>query len=407
MKTSLKKNAKNKSELTGSKKQNEKKTRKRASKAVRALKWREYKTQIKNEAREMLEEYGLSGHESYGDCAYISLMEALLCIYALMNKGKTQLRGPDGFHMPMGKVYSFLESLFQHKDFCVFTCEQTGKRYSEFSEKPTLLDSPLYYVCMQEDRRMLEFLIRHVDRDAPYHKGLYDAVLQYYLYMKLPDWGDLAELSGKQGELLDAVEKQADSIGVKRSPVLRTLFEAGFPSKYRKLPLKYSEVHIVRHPGTRKGYHFVEGRKDWSAVSQGNGHFGFYHNDSEMIRALTESGSFYPFICECGDPFCAGISEPVQCLKTPTGMRWYKPCPRPMSCIVFDPKPVLAELERAMTGIEEELTTEKIHGYDMVFPNGSTLRIIGYGPTGETLPHFKKDLTFCRRRLKRLGKATP
>lgn len=384
--------------MNESKTQNESNAGKQAVRA-KINTWKEYNTQLLRGYRERLEEYGLGCHEACREYAKIdiTLIEALICIYSLMNKGKTRLRGPDGFRMAAEKVYPFLENLFRHKDFQTFACEGPGGRYSEFSERPTLHDSPLYYVAMQEDPKMLDFLIGHVDRNAPYHKGLYDAVLQYYLYMKLPDWGNLTEISGKQGDLLDAVDEHADSLGVKRSLVLRTLFEAGFPSKYRKLPLKYSEVHIVRYPGTRKGYHFVEGRKDWSAASQGNGHFGFYHKDSEMICALTESGSFYPFTCECGYPCCAGINEPVQCLKTSIGMRWYKPYPRPMSCIAFDPKPVLAELERALTEIKEELTpewtTDNKDDYDMDFP---------YGILGEIPFTFKKDLALCRRRLKQM-----
>lgn len=387
-----------KSDMSDSETQNENNAGKQAVRA-KIYTWKEYNIQCLRDYQKKLKKYGLGSREVCNNKANIdiTLKEALTYIYSLMNKGKTQLRGPDGFRMAAKRVYPFLESLFQHKDFHTFAGEGSGVRFSEFSEKPTLLDSPLYYVSMQEDPKMLEFLIRHVDCDASYHKGLYDAVLQYYLYMKLPDWGALTEISGKQGELLDAIDKQADLLGVKRSPVLRTLFEAGFPSKYRKLPLKYSEVHIVRHPGTRKGYHFVEGRKDWSAASQGNGYFGFYHKDSDMIRALTESGSFYPFTCECGYPCCAGIFEPVQCLKTSTGMRWYKPYPRPMSCIAFDPKPVLAELERALTEIKEELTpewtTDNKDDYDMDFP---------YGILGEIPFSFKKDLALCRRRLKQM-----
>ena len=306
---------------------------------------------------------------------------------------KEHIREIEGCNLAKDEVYLFLEYLFRRGDFYAFYSELFGRRYSEYYKEPRVHDSPLFLVAIQGDRKMLAFLLKHVDHDAPYNQGLYDAVLQHYLFMKLPDWGNLANVSGSQEELRDSVEKQADSLCVKRSPVLRMLLEADFPSKYEKLPLDYSDVHIVSIPG--KGYRFIENGTDWTASPRGNGSSGYAHNDADMVRALSESGSFYPFTCECGIEECAGLWEPIQCLNTESGMRWYKPYPLPMSFIVFSPKPVLVELERALTAIDER-----------VKPEWSSKPESEYGfphaPFGTTYSSFEEALAFCRKRLKEI-----
>lgn len=78
------------------------------------------------------------------------------------------------------------------------------------------------------------------------------------------------------------------------------------------------------------------------------------------------------------------------------GLRKFIPFPRPMSCIVFDPKPVLVELERALSAVEKELNKEWFSPdkkyNDLNFP---------YGPN-ITAYVFKRNLAFCRRRLNRI-----
>lgn len=381
------------------KKMKGKSAKERERKRVAKERWENFYAAERKRTQKEFEQYGLGGHAFTRKRIGISLMSVLFSVYGILNKTLTRRSG--GCSLAKKEVYPFLEGLFRHKGFCVFDRDNSGMPFSPTCDKPELYDSPLYFAAMQGDRKMLEFLFKHVDRDAPYHQGLYDAVLRHYLYMKLPDWGGLAEVSGSQEKLLEAVEKQADSISVKRSPVLRTLLEAGFPSKCRKLPLKHSKVHIRlcpdadADPERSRRYHVIVDGMDWTVT--GNGRTGYYNNDDHMVRALTESGAFYPFTCECGYEECADLQAPIQCLNTPTGMRWYKPYPRPMSCIVFDPKPVLAELEHAMSAIEKELKTDWLSSpekkYDWNFP---------YGPDSLTPCGFKKDLAFCRRHLNRI-----
>lgn len=376
----------------------EKRAKKRAWKELVKESQNRYWDGVIDRTRKELDEYGLDGHVFTGKKIDITLSSVLTSVYGILDKTLTRKSG--GCKLARREVYPFLKRLFQHRDFCVFDCEMNGRPFCETCDGPQLYDSPLYYVAMQGDRRMLEFLFEYIDRDAPYHQGLYDAVLEHYLYMKLPDWGDLAEVSGSQEELLTAVEKRADALGAKRSPVLRTIMEAGFPSQYRKLPLKSVKVHLKFYPDLDAdpergcGYHVIVDGVDWTVM--GNGDIGFYHNDGDMVRALTESGEFYPFTCECGYAECADLHAPIQCLKTPAGMRWYKPFPRPLSCIVFDPKPVLVELERALSAVEKALNGEWFSPDkkydDLNFP---------YGPN-ITAYVFKQNLALCRRRLNRI-----
>lgn len=380
------------------KKTKEKRAKKRVWKELVKESQKKYWDGVIERTQKELEEYGLGGHIFNGKKIDITLSSVLTSVYGILDK--TLTRKTDGCKLARREVYPFLKRLFQHRDFFVFDYEKSGRPFCETCDKPQLYDSPLYYVAMQGDRKMLGFLLKYVDRNAPYHQGLYDAVLEHYLYMKLPDWGDLANVSGSQEDLLSATEKQADALGVKPSPVLRTLLEAGFPSKYRKLPLKPVKVHLKFYqdldadPQRGCGYHVIVDGVDWTVM--GNGDIGFYHNDGDMVHALTESGEFYPFTCECGFAECADLHAPIQCLKTSDGMRWYKPFPRPMSCIVFDPMPVLVELERALSAVEKDLSKEWFSPDkkydDLNFP---------YGP-GITAYVFKQNLALCRRRLNRL-----
>lgn len=361
--------------------------------------WKKRSDAISHLSSNELEKAIQFGQQHEVDCARfdLTLEEVLRFVYIKQfpDDIKTHIREGKDYNLAKDEVYLFLEDLFRRGDFFTFRCELSGYWYSEYYEHPRVHDSPLYLVATQGDRRMLNFLLKRVDHNAPWNQGLYDAVLQHYLYVRLPDWGDLAEISGSQEEMLSAVEKQADSVEVKHSQVLRILFEAGFPSKYDKLPLDYSDVHIVSIPG--RGYRFVENGTDWTGAPRGNGSSGYAHNDKDMVRALTESGAFYPFTCECGIEECAGLWEPIQCLNTPTGMRWYKPYPLPMSCIVFDPKPVLAELERALTAIEERLKPEwgtpNKAKRDCDFP---------HAPFGSSFSALEEALELCRERLTKI-----
>lgn len=386
--------------MTG--KTKEKRAKDRAWKKLVKESQKNYWRGVIERTQKELDEYGLGGYASTRKRIDITLTGVLTSVYGILDK--TLTRKSRECKLAKDEVYPFLEGLFRLKDFRVFDCEKNGGPFCETCDEPQLYDSPLYYVAMQGDQKMLEFLLNYVNRDAPYHHGLYDAVLEHYLYMKLPDWGDLAKVSGSQEKLLTAVEMQADALGVKHSPVLRALFEAGFPSKYRKLPLKSSTFYLKFYPDLDadpergRGYHVIVDGVDWTVM--GNGDIGFYHNDGDMVRALTGNGEFYPFTCECGYAECADLHAPIQCLKTPAGMRWYKPFPRPMSCIVFNPKPVLVELERALSAVEKELNKEWFSPdkkyNDLDFP---------YGPN-ITAYVFKRNLAFCRRRLNRIQAKT-
>ena len=332
----------------------------------------------------------------------LDLDETLSCIYyAGDNENHYRYCHAVGEDMIANdEVYPVLDTLFGREDFLPFSCLASGRRYSEYYRQPKLHDSPLFFAAVQGDCRMVEYLLGHVDRHAPYHQGLYDTVLKHYLYMKLPDWGDLANAEGPQEDLLQAVEKQAKTIHAVPPSIARCLLDAGFPSAYTRLPLEYSDVHIISE--AEPGYHFTVDHTDITASPRGNKALGYVHNDDDMVRALSSSGKFFPFTCECGEEGCAGLWERVQCLNTPTGMRWYKPYPLPMSWFVFKPVPVLKELEQALTGIvkrlEPEWAAKEINDDDEPdFP---------YGPFGTTFSSLKANLEFCRETLKKMENQT-
>ena len=100
----------------------------------------------------------------------------------------------------------------------------------------------------------------------------------------------------------------------------------------------HDEVHIVR-----QGYAC---KMIVNGVDIGE---NYCINDEELLNALTRSGEFYPFTCDCGEPECAGILAPVCCQKNATLMTWHKkyPAPERSSSITVLPNGVRESLPSA------------------------------------------------------------
>lgn len=142
------------------------------------------------------------------------------------------------------------------------------------------------------------------------------------------------------------------------------------------------EIHIVR-----QGY-------DCKIVA--NGFYdigdGFCIDDRELLKALTQTGEFYPFTCGCGIPECAGIKEPLYCTQNGDIMHWLKKSPPPIETFSFNPENVLVELEKVLSEIFDELFEQfgdiPDHEYD--FP---------HGPCGTTLATLRQTRDLCRKYL--------
>ena len=126
----------------------------------------------------------------------------------------------------------------------------------------------------------------------------------------------------------------------------------------------YDEVHIVR-----QGY-------DYSIIINGSYEISknYCIDDRELFKALTRSGNFYPFTCECGEPECADIWEPLCCQKDGDKMLWLKKSPKPVEIFSFNAKNVLIELEAVLSEIFDELFEKfsDIPWNDINFPHGSS-----------------------------------
>ena len=142
------------------------------------------------------------------------------------------------------------------------------------------------------------------------------------------------------------------------------------------------EIHIVR-----QGY-------DYSVIVNGFYDIGkdFCIDDGELVKALTQSGEFYPFTCGCRIPECAGISEPIYCTKIGDTMRWLKKSPQPIEVFSFKAKDVLIELEQVLSEIFDELFEKygDIPWIESDFP---------HGPFGTTLVTLRQTRDFCRKYL--------
>lgn len=115
-------------------------------------------------------------------------------------------------------------------------------------------------------------------------------------------------------------------------------------------------------------------------------------NDEELLNALTRSGEFYPFTCDCGEPECAGILAPVCCQKNATLMTWHKKYPAPEETFTFESEKVLIELEQVLTEIFDGLFERfsDVPWHEMDFP---------HGPAGSTLISLRQTRDLCRKHL--------
>lgn len=143
----------------------------------------------------------------------------------------------------------------------------------------------------------------------------------------------------------------------------------------------YDEVHIVR-----QGYAC---KMIVNGVDIGE---NYCIDDEELLKALTQSGEFYPFTCDCGEPECAGITEPIYCTKNGDKMLWLKKSPGPVETISFNAKDVLVELEAVLSGIFDGLFEQfgDIPWHEMDFP---------HGPAGSTLITLRQTRDLCRKYL--------
>ena len=142
------------------------------------------------------------------------------------------------------------------------------------------------------------------------------------------------------------------------------------------------KIHIVR-----QGYNYqliVNGSYDISK--------GFCIDDKELLKALTQTGEFYPLTCGCGIPECANIKEPIYCTKNGDNMRWLKKSPEPIETFYFNSKDVLIELEAVLSEIFDDLF-EKYRDEpwkESDFP---------HGPFGMTLITLRQTRDLCRKYL--------
>ena len=145
----------------------------------------------------------------------------------------------------------------------------------------------------------------------------------------------------------------------------------------------YDKIHIVR-----KGYGY-----DYQVFVNGiDIGRDCCIDDLELLKALTQSGEFYPFTYGCGIPECAGIMEPICCTKDGDKMLWLKKSPGPVETISFNAKDALVELEAVLSGIFDELFEPFC---DIPWQEGN----FPHGPFGTTLITLRQTRDLCRKHL--------
>ena len=119
---------------------------------------------------------------------------------------------------------------------------------------------------------------------------------------------------------------------------------------------------------------------------------GFCIDDRELLNALTQSGEFYPFTCECCIPECAGIRKPMYCTKLDDKMQWLKKSPESIEIFSFNAEDVLIELEKILSEIFDELF--ELYG-DAPWEESN----FPHGPFGTTLATLRQTRDLCREHL--------
>ncbi|MBQ9788693.1 MAG: ankyrin repeat domain-containing protein [Lentisphaeria bacterium] len=143
----------------------------------------------------------------------------------------------------------------------------------------------------------------------------------------------------------------------------------------------YDDFHIRR---TGYDYQIIVNGVDIGAV--------YSIDDEELLKALTQSGYFYPFTCGCGVPECAGIFEPICCTKNGDKMLWIKKEPAPYQTISFNIKNVLVEFEAVLSGIFDEL-------FEKYGDSPWEVSDFPHGPFGTTLLTVRQTRDSCRKYL--------
>ena len=143
----------------------------------------------------------------------------------------------------------------------------------------------------------------------------------------------------------------------------------------------YDDVHIVR-----QGYNY---KIIVNGVDIGE---NYCIDNEELLKALTQSGEFYPFTCGCGEPECAGITEPIYCTKNGNKMLWLKKSPPPIQTFSLNSENILVELEKVLSGIFDDLF-EKYSDVPWKVSD------FPHGPLGTTLITLRQTRDLCRKYL--------
>ena len=192
-----------------------------------------------------------------------------------------------------------------------------------------LYNTALFEICRRNDATLLQIYLN--DFSGYCHKGIYDAVCDYYIYMYLPNWSELKKYNSKnsskggfpgvysqrskkavsqeiQERQLEVLIRQAKQCGAPYPDVLKILFRYNAPSYRKYFPINEQPVQLGMEFSARNTFN-----------TRYAGRLLFYYNNKnltpdeecvdpyELNKLLACSGYALPINCICGCYECGGI----------------------------------------------------------------------------------------------------
>lgn len=201
--------------------------------------------------------------------------------------------------------------------------------YYDFGEDEKLDQKHfLYQPIMHGDVRMLEYLwqldpLKHRSFSQPLTALMRYAILDY-CYMRLPSWEGLPEseygykLDLSSDHWLETLHRQAERCNIAPPEHLDFLIKKDVYLREEKvsLDLDHSNLKLELSLGAHNS-----GDRTWTITDSRIDHRQEV-NFEEVIKSVLRSGEYESLTCVCGEPWCAGVYQPVLSMRFGDVARW-------------------------------------------------------------------------------------
>ena len=216
----------------------------------------------------------------------------------------------------------FEQGYWQIVPDCGYEILELLRPYYDFGEDEKLVQKHfLYQPIMHGDMRMLEYLweldpLKHRHFQQPYGNLMRYAILDY-CYMRLPSWEGLPESEGgytldlNSDHWLETLYRQAERCCIAPPEHLDFLMKHDFTPYGEKVSLQLAPPRLKLETSERI----------WTITDCRIDHRQGVDFE-EVIKSVLRSGEYESLTCVCGDPWCAGVYQPVLSMRFGDVARW-------------------------------------------------------------------------------------